>query len=83
MDFRDITELEPPKTPISAKLYTSCGFSWFDLYDGTKGDIKSSKDLKKVKTVKEMDKEYGFGQQQDGYTVIKPGFKSLWTNHPS
>jgi len=69
MAFRDITGFEPPTTPISAKLYTSYGFPWFDLYDEEKGDIKSSNNLKKVKAIKEMDKEKGFKSQQDDSTV--------------
>ncbi|MFC2167092.1 hypothetical protein ACFLQZ_03925 [Acidobacteriota bacterium] len=69
MAFRDITGFEPPTTPISAKQYASYGFPWFDLYDEEKGDIKSSKDLNKVKTIKEMDKEKGFKPQQDDSSV--------------
>jgi len=69
MAFKEITGFNPPTTPISAKQYTSYGFPWFDLYDEEKGDIKSSNNLKKVKTIKEMDKEKGFKSQQDDSTV--------------
>ena len=33
MDFREITGLEPPPTPVSARTYTDYGLPWFDLYD--------------------------------------------------
>jgi hypothetical protein len=69
MAFWDITGFEPPTTPISAAQYTAYGFPWFDLYDEEKGDIKSSDNLKKVKTIKEMDKEKGFKPQQDDSTL--------------
>ena len=69
MVWRDITGEEPPATPVSAELYTQYGFPWFELYDEDKGDIGASGKLGGVKTVKEMDKEKGFGTQQDDSTV--------------
>ena len=57
--YREITGLEPPQTPVSAKMYTEYGFPWFDLYDENKKDIVPSKILSKVKTVKQKDKQNG------------------------
>ena len=65
MDFREITGLEPPPTPISARMYAEHGYPWFDLYDEDKRDVKAPQKLKKVKSVKEMDKEKAFEPQQD------------------
>jgi hypothetical protein len=73
MVWRDITGEEPPPTPISAALYTEHGFPWFDLYDEGKGDIAGSKTLGGVKTIKEIDKDKGFGSQQDDTTIGVPG----------
>jgi hypothetical protein len=74
MDFREITGLEPPPTPVSAAMYSAHGYPWFDLYDEDKGDVKAAKRLKKVKTVKEMDKEKGLQPQQDDNPIeIPPG----------
>lgn len=74
MAWRDITGEEPPPTPISASLYTEYGFPWFDLYDEDKTNIKGSDVLGGVKTVKEIDKEKGFGSQQDDSPVeVAPG----------
>ena len=69
MDFREITGLEPPATPISARMYTEYGYPWFDLYDEDKGDVKAAPKLKKVKSVKEMDQEKGYKPQQDDAPV--------------
>ena len=67
--YREITGQEPPATPVTAKLYTQYGLPWFDLYDDQMGDISAPADLKKVKTVKEMDKEKGFTPQQDDESI--------------
>ncbi|MBU7007160.1 hypothetical protein [Phosphitispora fastidiosa] len=72
MMFREITGLEPPETPVSAKTYTEYGFPWFDLLDEGKGDVAASGTLSKVKSVKEMDKKKGFSTQQDDSTVEVP-----------
>lgn len=72
MMYREITGMEPPPTPVTAKMYTEYGLPWFDLYDEEKGDVPSSKKLSKVKSVKEMDKEKGFEPQQDDKTVKVP-----------
>jgi hypothetical protein len=72
MVYREITGREPPPTPISARLYTEHGFPWFDLYDEDKGDLPASKKLKKVKSIKKMDKAKGFTPQQDDSSVKVP-----------
>ena len=72
MMYREITRMEPPPTPITAKSYTECGLPWFALYDEAKGDIPASKKLSKVKSVKEMDKKKGFSPQQDDTSVKVP-----------
>jgi hypothetical protein len=72
MMYREITGLEPPPTPISAKMYTEYGFPWFDLYDEGKGDLGPSDVLAGVKSVKEKDKEKGSKPQQDDSPVQVP-----------
>jgi hypothetical protein len=69
MMWRDITEEEPPPTPVSASLYMEYGFPWFELYDEGRGDIAGSDVLGGVKTIKDIDDEKGFGTQQDDLTV--------------
>lgn len=65
MVYRDVTGLEPPPTPVSAKLYNQFGLPWFDLYDEGEGDVEAAKGFKKIKSVKEIDEQHGFGSQQD------------------
>lgn len=67
-----ITGEPMPSTPVTAQAYAEHNLPWFDLYDEHKGDIASSKTLKGVKSVKEMDAEKGFAPQQDDSSVDVP-----------
>lgn len=82
-DFEMITGMKPPLTPVAAQTYKDFGYPWFDLYDEHLGDVKSSEILTNVKSVKEMDEEKGFGEQQDDSTVeIDPAhIKKIKPNH--
>lgn len=75
--YREITHLEPPLTPVTAKTYSEYGLPWFDLYDEKMGDIKAPDALKQIKSVKDMDKEKGFAPQQDDDTVNVPEDKII------
>jgi len=57
--FFELTGMEPPPTPIDAKIYTEYGLPWFDLYDETRGDVTPSERLAEVKTIAERDAERG------------------------
>ncbi len=50
-DYRALTGLPAPPTPISARTYTEHGFPWFEIYDEEKGDLKASDALKRVQSV--------------------------------
>ena len=69
MMFREITGLEPPPTPITAKHYTDYGLPWFDLYDEKRGDVEPSSTLAGVKSTSEADAEKGFAPHQDDTSV--------------
>jgi hypothetical protein len=71
-DFRDITGLEPPATPVSARLYTELGLPWFGLSDDDKEDLPPSATLAAVKSVKGVDEAKGFAPQQDDAPVAVP-----------
>jgi hypothetical protein len=49
--YREVTGLELPDTPVSAQTYIESGLPWFDLYDESKADLPSSSVLKSVSTV--------------------------------
>jgi hypothetical protein len=57
--YRDVTGLEPPATPVSAQLYTAFGLPWFDLYDEGEGDVRAPEALADVKSIGEIDVELG------------------------
>ncbi len=59
--FRKITGLEPPPTPIDAKTYTEHGLPWFSLYDETRGDLAPPENFQHLKTVSMRDEELGKG----------------------
>ena len=67
--YLNLTGLEPPPTPVSAKTYTEFGLPWFDLYDETRGDVLASKELTKVKTIGEKDVEKGISSREDDASV--------------
>jgi hypothetical protein len=69
MDWREITGEEPPPTPVSARTYSEHGFPWFSLYDEGGGDLARAKALEGVRSVAEIDRDKGFGPQQDDRTV--------------
>jgi hypothetical protein len=79
MTYREITGIEPPPTPITAKMYTEYGFPWFDLYDEEKGDLEPSDVLAGVKSIKDKDQEKGFKAQQDDSSleILKGQVKKL------
>lgn len=80
MMYREITCMEPPETPVSAKSYMQAGLPWFDLYDEHMQDVKASDILGKVKSVKEKDADKGFSAQQDDTSIDIPrtGVKKIW-----
>lgn len=57
--YRELTDLEPPATPITAQAYTQYGFPWFALYDEEQGDVPAAETLSRVKTVREQESEQG------------------------
>jgi len=69
--FRNITGLEPPKTPISAATYASQGLPFYKIYNeksGIKGnfeDIKSVKAIDKIKAKGRSKQAYGTDHEDD------------------
>jgi hypothetical protein len=78
--FREITGIEPPATPVTAKTYVEHNLPWFDLYDEKMGDIRPPEAFNQIKSVKEIDKEKGFAPQQDDDTVNVPEDKIITYN---
>jgi len=57
--YRDLTGVEPPPSPVSARTYTEWGLPWFELDDEHRGSIPSSDVLANVKSVLDRDAEVG------------------------
>jgi hypothetical protein len=57
--YRELTGLEPPATPISTRTYIENGLPWFDLYDEARGDLAAAKRLAPLKTIGEIDAARG------------------------
>jgi hypothetical protein len=53
--YRGITGLEPPPTPVGIQTYVEHGLPWFDLYDETLVDIPAPKKLENLEKVKERE----------------------------
>jgi hypothetical protein len=70
--FKAVTGLEPPPTPISAKTYAKYGLPWYDLYDEDKGDLSPSGELKKIKSIRKLDKEKDIklSAEEEGVEVL-------------
>ena len=51
--YRELTDIKPTPTPITAQAYTQYGLPWFALYDEAQGDVPASFRLSKVKTIRE------------------------------
>jgi hypothetical protein len=76
-----ITGEKMPSTPVSAQAYANAGYPWFALYDEDLEDVAPSPVFDKVKSVKEMDTEKGFKNQQDDSSFEVPD-KQVKKYHP-
>jgi hypothetical protein len=71
-EWEAITGDRPPRTPISARTYSTYGFPWFELYRERKSKVGLSKVLRHVATVRDCDAAKGLEAQQDDNTVRIP-----------
>jgi hypothetical protein len=67
--YRELTDLEPPSTPVTAQAYTQYGFPWFALYDEDRGDVPAAETLSQVKTVLEQEPEQGMVDQPEDEAI--------------
>lgn len=77
--WREITGEVPPSTPVTAREYQRHGLPWFDLYDEGADSVKASKKLKKVKSIKQLDKEKFGTPMQDDSPVGVSIIKKMWS----
>jgi len=55
--WKNITNLPMPLSPASPQTYKDYGYPWFELYDENLQDLKPSKALMDVKSIKEIAKQ--------------------------
>ena len=48
--YRAITGLEPPSTPVSVETYAEYGLPWFALYDESMSDVTAPQNLSELQT---------------------------------
>jgi hypothetical protein len=58
-DYRALTGLEPPPTPIDAQAYIRHGLPWFELDDRARGDLPAPDALSRVRSVGDIDADAG------------------------
>ncbi|HEY9664919.1 MAG TPA: hypothetical protein V6C65_41295, partial [Allocoleopsis sp.] len=64
--YRELTNLEPPSTPVTTQAYTQYGLPWFALYDEEKDDVPTTEILSRVRTIREQEsKQDNVDQQED------------------
>ena len=78
--YKSITGEDLPRSTMSAKTYSMCGFPWFDKYEENVEDVEKSTILSQVKSVKQIDKKKFAFQQQDDDTLE---IKNVITTNPN
>lgn len=57
LQWREITETNPPQTPVTAKEYEKAGLPWFDYYRDDLAVLEGSKTLAGLKSINELRSE--------------------------
>jgi hypothetical protein len=57
--YRQITGVAAPPTPIDARTYTEHGLPWFELHDESLGDLAPPSSLTEVRSVREIAEQRG------------------------
>jgi len=56
LDWREMTNEDPPHPPFTAKEYEACGIPWFDYYRDDLKALQGSEQLAGVKSIAQLDK---------------------------
>lgn len=81
--FRALTGMEPPPTPVNAKAYTEHGLPWFDLYDEAKEDLAPAGNLATMKTIAARDAErMKAGQADQSFDVPESQIRTFQPDRP-
>lgn len=75
--YEQITGLTAPEPPISAQLYAEHGLPWFDLYDEERVDVAPAGELKRAKSISQIDAERGESPDAAEVSIKEPEVKKL------
>jgi len=75
--FRELTGLAPPSTPVSARTYTEHGLPWFDLYDEAEPHVAAPDRLRDVTTIADRDRSRGVHADDQPVDVPDTQIKKL------
>ena len=71
--YRAITGLEPPPTPVDAGTYVKYGLPWFDLYDEESPDLPAPPALAIARSVSRLEAARAGGPPEEESTEIEEG----------
>jgi hypothetical protein len=80
MVWREITGINPPTVPFTAKEYASHGLPWFEYYNDGAGVLNGSKTLNGVKSLKEKAIEKRDNPLPDNSTVFSDPIVNLYNS---
>ncbi|MEL6495560.1 MAG: hypothetical protein AAFQ41_10630 [Cyanobacteria bacterium J06623_7] len=85
MLYRQITGLEPPKTPVMAQTYAHNQLPWFSLYDEIMSDIPTSSALSSISSIREIDaqKQAEIQQNDDSVDISDANIIELPMQNPT
>jgi hypothetical protein len=75
--YEQITGLLPPSPPIDAQVYAAHGLPWFDLYDEERGHVAPAEELKRAKTISQLDAERGDSPETSEVSIKELEIKKL------
>jgi hypothetical protein len=70
--YEQLTGVMPPQPQISAKIYAEHGLPWFDLYDEEFSHVAPAEELKRVKTISQLDAERGHSPDAAETSIKEP-----------
>jgi hypothetical protein len=75
--YEQITGLTAPSPSISAQLYAEHGLPWFDLYDEERGNVAPTRELKRAKSISQIDAERGESPDAAEVSIKEPEVKKI------
>lgn len=75
--YTQLTGLKPPPTPVSAQTYSDHKLPWFDLYDDGASDVTAPAKLRRVKGLRQRERERGITPSADDSPIQVKNVRKL------